>query len=113
MSPRPFPRKLYKYRAFNVFCLRLLTHAEVSFSDPRTFNDPLDCDPTIEIDINRSELEYLYYAFLRRTQLAPSSRAQLSVAANPRLRRLPWIPERDNWDASQPACGALEQGRFR
>jgi len=49
MSPRSIPPKLYKYRRFDVFCLRLLTQAEVSYSDPRTFNDPLDCDPTIEV----------------------------------------------------------------
>jgi len=39
MSPRSIPPKLYKYRRFDVFCLRLLTQAEVSYSDPRTFKD--------------------------------------------------------------------------
>ena len=68
MSPRSIPPKLYKYRRFDVFCLRLLTQAEVSYSDPRTFNDPLDCDPTIEVDINRKDLERLCFTFLRRTQ---------------------------------------------
>ena len=71
------PRKLYKYRAFNVFCLRLLTHGEISYSDPRTFNDPLDCDPTIEVDIDRSALEHLCYAFLRSTKTEADAKAEI------------------------------------
>jgi hypothetical protein len=72
------PRKLYKYRPFNVFCLRLLTHAEVSYSNPRTFNDPLDCDPTIEVDIDRNALELLCYAFLRRTKPEDQAKAEIN-----------------------------------
>jgi len=68
MAPPTLPTKLYKYRPFNVFCLRLLTHGEVSYSDPRSFNDPLDCNPTLEVDIDRSSMEFLCYATLRRTQ---------------------------------------------
>jgi hypothetical protein len=49
MSHRSTPRKFYKYRRFDVFGLRLLTHAEVSYSDPRTFKDLLDCHPTSEV----------------------------------------------------------------
>jgi hypothetical protein len=66
VSPRSIPRKLYKYRPFDVFCLRILTDAEASYSDPRCFNDPLDCDPTIEIDIGREAIERLCYPFLRK-----------------------------------------------
>lgn len=78
MSPRSLPRKLYKYRSFDVFCLRLLTHAEVSYCNPRTFNDPLDCDPAIEVDIDRSALEHLCYAFLRRTQTESHAKAAIN-----------------------------------
>lgn len=71
------PRRLYKYRPFNVFCLRLLTHAEVSYSNPRTSNDPLDCDPTIEVDINRNALERLCYTFLRQTQTEDQATSEI------------------------------------
>lgn len=60
------PNKLYKYRRFDVRTLRSLTEAEVHYASPRTFNDPMDCDPTIEVDVNRETLEKLYYRMLLR-----------------------------------------------
>jgi hypothetical protein len=65
MPLRPLPRRLYKYRSFGTHSLRLLTQTELYYSDPRRFNDPLDCNPTIEIDVYRSSLEKLCYRFLR------------------------------------------------
>lgn len=58
------PDKLYKYRSFSVRTLRWITDAEVFYSPPREFNDPLDCDPTIDIDVNRSAMERLFYTML-------------------------------------------------
>jgi hypothetical protein len=78
MLPRLPPPKLYKYRRFDVYCLRMLTHAEVMFSDPRSFNDPLDCDPTIEVDLDRSDLEHLCYKMLRRTKSADDAKAEIN-----------------------------------
>src|SRR3954463_5386229 len=75
---RGLPKKLYKYRPFNVFYLRLLTHGEISYSDPRLFNDPLDCDPTIEVDISRSALEHLCYAFLRKVKGDEEAKADIN-----------------------------------
>lgn len=60
------PSKLYKYRAFGVRALRSLTEAEVHYSRPRTFNDPLDCDPTFDVDVGRATLEKLLYRMLLR-----------------------------------------------
>jgi hypothetical protein len=60
------PNKLYKYRAFGVRALRSLTEAEVHYAQPRTFNDPLDCDPTFDVDVGRSTLEKLLYRMLMR-----------------------------------------------
>lgn len=58
------PMKLYKYREFGVRALRSLTEAEVHYAQPRTFNDPLDCDPTFDVDVGRATLEKLYYRML-------------------------------------------------
>ena len=58
------PDKLFKYRAFNVLTLRLITDAEVYYSAPKAFNDPLDCDPTIEVDVSRDDMEKLYFHIL-------------------------------------------------
>lgn len=58
------PDKVYKYKPFGVNTLRLITEAEAFYAKPSTFNDPLDCDPTIEVDISRSHLESLLYHML-------------------------------------------------
>ncbi len=59
MSKSQLPKRLYKYRAFNVHTLRLLSEAEVYYADPSSFNDPLDSRPTIQIDAERTALENL------------------------------------------------------
>lgn len=64
MSQSKLPQRLYKYRAFNVNTLRLLSQAEVYYANPATFNDPLDCSPTIQVDTNSSLLEKLCYKML-------------------------------------------------
>jgi len=64
MSKSKLPRRLYKYCAFNVNTLRLLSEAEVFYANPTTFNDPLDCNPTIQIDTDVLPLEKLCYKML-------------------------------------------------
>lgn len=59
MPTKTLPRKLYKYRSFGINSLRLLSEAEVYYANPQTFNDPLDCDPTIQVDTDRTSLEKL------------------------------------------------------
>jgi Protein of unknown function (DUF2971) len=78
MLSKPVPRKLYKYRRFDVFCLRLLTHAEVRYSDPRLFNDPLDCSPSIEVDLDRGAMEHLCYQMLLRTHSKGNAKAEIN-----------------------------------
>jgi hypothetical protein len=53
------PQRLYKYRSFNNIALRALTQPKVYYSDPRHFNDPLDCKPTIKVDVDLPSLERL------------------------------------------------------
>ncbi|HXW73145.1 MAG TPA: DUF2971 domain-containing protein [Methylocella sp.] len=61
------PPKLYKYCPFGVFALRALTEAEVFYCEPKNFNDPLDCKPNIEIDVDVGSLEKLCAKFLLQT----------------------------------------------
>jgi len=68
-TTRKLPRRLYKYRAFGVQSLRLLSEAEVYYANPRSFNDPLDCDPTIQIDTDRLQLEKLCFRMLLATRV--------------------------------------------
>lgn len=53
------PKNLYKYRSFGVNSLRLLSEAEIFYANPRSFNDPLDCDPSIRTDTDLVSLERL------------------------------------------------------
>jgi hypothetical protein len=79
MNPKPLPAKLYKYRVFNVNTLRLLTESKVYYANPGSFNDPLDCKPTISVDVERSVLECLYYKFLVKTERT-STAAKSAIA---------------------------------
>lgn len=65
MIKSKLPKKLYKYRIYNINTLRLLTASEVYYAAPEQLNDPLDCKPTIENDTDRLELEKLYYKMLK------------------------------------------------
>jgi hypothetical protein len=56
MPTQRSPKRLYKYRPFDVYTLRLLSEAEVFYADPASFNDPLDGSPTIQIDTDRPTL---------------------------------------------------------
>ena len=71
------PDKIYKYRPFGVNTLRALTEAEVFYAKPSTFNDPLDCDPTIEVDIDRRHLEHLLYVMISRRKGEYEARGEI------------------------------------
>jgi len=71
-------KKLYKYCSFCVKTLRNLTAAEVFYARPKTFNDPLDCDPTIDVDVSRENLETLYYRLLLRHKNKSESAGKVS-----------------------------------
>tara|TARA_R110001606_G_scaffold284220_1_gene432589 strand:- start:13157 stop:14092 length:936 start_codon:yes stop_codon:yes gene_type:complete len=68
------PNKLYKYRSFGVNALRAITEAEVFYAKPSTFNDPLDCDPTIDMDLDRVHLERLLYRMLLKRKTDEEAR---------------------------------------
>jgi hypothetical protein len=57
---RARPRRVYKYRAFNTDNLEALVLDMLHFSDPSTFNDPLDAQPTLETDLPAAELERIF-----------------------------------------------------
>jgi hypothetical protein len=58
ISPKK-PRRLYKYRAFSSWTLDMLVLDELHFSDPSTFNDPLDTRPSLKANLKPQELEQL------------------------------------------------------
>jgi hypothetical protein len=54
-------KKLYKYRAFDVNTLNMLRNSEVYYANPTLFNDPLDCKPTLTVDVTFTELQQLCF----------------------------------------------------
>jgi hypothetical protein len=78
------PQKLYKYCAFGTQSLRLLSSAEAYYADPRRFNDPLDCRPSVQLDVDQGELERLCYKLLRQTK-----EREAAIATINELRYLP------------------------
>lgn len=51
--------KLYKYREFNQFLIKGICDSQIFYSDPKNFNDPLDCSPIVYNDLELNELEQL------------------------------------------------------
>lgn len=68
------PDKLYKYRPFGVNTLRSITEAEAFYAKPSTFNDPLDCNPTVDMDITRAHLERLFHRMLLKRKTEEEAR---------------------------------------
>ncbi|BBS91560.1 DUF2971 domain-containing protein [Citrobacter sp. Cy234] len=46
------PTHLYKYKSFSVDSLDLLVSDKLFFANPNSFNDPLDCNPSIKDNIH-------------------------------------------------------------
>ncbi len=73
------PETFYKYRAFNTAVLESLCHDTIYFSNPRVFNDPLDCNPTLESDSTIEELRRLL-AFLVKKRVEAGALESLKQA---------------------------------
>lgn len=63
------PEMIYRYRAFDERTLDILLNDSVYFANPSTFNDPLDCSPTVVADTSIDQLESLLtYLVLTRVE---------------------------------------------
>ena len=60
------PKRLYKYQAFTSLTLDLLVSDHVYYADPRTFNDPLDTQPILKVDVAVEELQKILSRFVER-----------------------------------------------
>lgn len=59
-------KTFYRYRAFNTATLDSLCLDTLHFANPGTFNDPLDCNPTVECDSDVHELRTLLTLLVQR-----------------------------------------------
>jgi hypothetical protein len=60
------PQKLYNYCPFGVYSLRAISQAEIFHASPHQFNDPLDCNPTLDLDITTTDAVRLLRAMLEQ-----------------------------------------------
>ncbi len=60
------PTTFYRYRDFSTNTLDSLCRDRLNFAHPGTFNDPLDCNPTIKCDSSLDELRHLLSVLIRR-----------------------------------------------
>jgi len=58
------PKKLYKYRRFDVRALDIVATHSLHYTNPRKFNDPLDCELAIEPDLSPRKLADLLKALM-------------------------------------------------
>uniref|UniRef100_UPI0040565126 DUF2971 domain-containing protein n=1 Tax=Candidatus Electronema sp. TaxID=2698783 RepID=UPI0040565126 len=73
------PSMFYRYRTFSVTTLDSLCCDTLYFAPIGTFNDPLDCNPTIECDSNAEELRNLL-TFLIQQRISTEVRESLEKA---------------------------------
>ena len=64
------PTRLYKYRALTARTLDMVVGDQLHFADPRTFNDPLDTRPSLEADVDESELGRILRTLIERSTAA-------------------------------------------
>ena len=60
------PRKIYRYQRFSARTIESLCHDHLHFADPAAFNDPLDCQPTVETDSDIDILRLLLTELISR-----------------------------------------------
>nr|VFK17059.1 MAG: Protein of unknown function (DUF2971) [Candidatus Kentron sp. LPFa]VFK32392.1 MAG: Protein of unknown function (DUF2971) [Candidatus Kentron sp. LPFa] len=75
------PRNVYRYQGFSSLTLQMLCRDRLYFADPADFNDPLDCQPTVEADSDRYTLRQLVTEFVKRRTVAET----LAALKNARL----------------------------
>ena len=79
------PRRLYKYRDFDNRTLEIVVSDKVYYADPSTFNDPLDTQPSIDVNLEDGELERIVRTLVeRRTSKEMSAAAKTIKYRGPR-----------------------------
>lgn len=56
IQPKKYPDRLYTYKSVDAKALELLIRDQLYFSNPETFNDPLDTNPCVDGDLDVSDL---------------------------------------------------------
>jgi len=60
------PDNVFRYLTFSTRTIESLCHDQLYFANPADFNDPLDCQPSIESNSNRNTLRKILSELIRR-----------------------------------------------
>lgn len=66
MQSSKVPSKFYRYRPFNNQTLESLCKDSLYFARPETFNDPFDCNPRFECDVDIFKLRELLSKLIKK-----------------------------------------------
>lgn len=83
------PKRLYKYRHFDDLTIECIVHDMVYFADPRSFNDPLDTRPSLELDVDEDALREMLKTLVKR-------RTKDEVNAATKTGKIPWPTAADD-----------------
>ena len=60
------PKKIYRYQKFTTWAIGTLCHDQLHFAEPNSFNDPFDCQPSVESDSDRNTLRQILSKLINR-----------------------------------------------
>ncbi|CAK2377196.1 DUF2971 domain-containing protein [Vibrio crassostreae] len=60
------PNKVFRYQKFSALSIDALCHDQLYFADPKDFNDPLDCSPSVMSDSDIHELRQILTEQIRK-----------------------------------------------
>lgn len=73
------PKYLYKYKPFGEFLIKELCEQEVYYCSPQHFNDPLDCKPLMQNDVDLKNLEKFVLGLLSRQANGDQRKARRKI----------------------------------
>ena len=94
------PTRLYKYRDLTARTLDMVVGDQLHFADPSTFNDPLDTRPSLDDDVDESELERILRILIERSTSA-EMRAGAKAMKLTEARSKDWIEKHSRRQAKR------------
>lgn len=97
---QPTPKKLYKYRPFHTNSVIEMERNVVYYANPKSFNDPADCSPVVDVDITLKDLERLCKRMLIEEKGSKVDSATAEKTAVKELERIRYYASEPNDDGS-------------
>ena len=94
------PARLYKYRDLTARTLDMVVGDQLHYADPSTFNDPLDTRPSLDADVDESELGRILRTLIERSTAA-RMRAGAKAMKLKDSRTRDWIQRHSRRQAEQ------------